>query len=128
MRQDFEAATSALIEVDPYRRSQKNPTTNRQANVSAIDFSAGRGATGVDLRWLPHKYFKKLSDDQKDELTKWMKIQGGKKVIKASRKEAKRKREDAPTPDKNSDIATLWCFNLQTLTLPHRCLIMHKLE
>ena len=103
MHQDFEAAASALIEVDPYRRSQKNPTTNRQANVSAIDFGAGRGSTGVDLRWHPRKEFKKLSDDQKDELTKWMKTQDGKKVIKESRKEAKRKRDEAPTTDKNGE-------------------------
>ena len=27
-RQDFEAAASALIEVDPYRRSQKNTTSS----------------------------------------------------------------------------------------------------
>jgi hypothetical protein len=48
MREDFEAAASALIEVDPYCRSNKvgNP---RDATVSAIDFAAGCGNTGVDL-------------------------------------------------------------------------------
>ena len=72
MRQDFEAAASALIEIDPYRRSQKNPTGNRQANVSAIDFGAGRGTTGVDLRWHPRKDSKKLSEEQKDELNPFL--------------------------------------------------------
>ena len=49
MRNDFEAAASALIEVDPYRRSNKTGGNPRTATVSAIDFSAGRGNTGVDL-------------------------------------------------------------------------------
>merc|ERR1719203_2051318 len=53
VRQDFEAAASALIEVDSYRRSQRQPSANRQANVSAIDFNADHGATGADLRWYP---------------------------------------------------------------------------
>lgn len=48
MRNDFEAAATALIEVDPYKRSSKN-VSNRNANVSALDFNAGRGVTGVDL-------------------------------------------------------------------------------
>ena len=47
MRNDFEAVASALIEVDPYRRSNKSGGTPRTVNVSAIDFSAGRGKTGV---------------------------------------------------------------------------------
>ena len=51
MRNDFETAASSMIEVDPYRRSTRNATRN--ANVSAIDFSAGRGSTGVDLRFHP---------------------------------------------------------------------------
>ena len=59
MRQDFEAAASALIEVDTYRRSQRQPAANHQANVYATSFSAGRGATGVELCWHPRKDFKK---------------------------------------------------------------------
>ena len=69
MRSNFEEAASALIEVDPYKRSIKNQNeSTRQANVSAIDFGAGRDATGVDLRWHHPKEFKKLSSNQKDEL------------------------------------------------------------
>ena len=85
MRNDFEAASSALIEVDPYRRSQRIPPP-RGANVSAIDFNAGRGSTGVDLRWHPTRDFKKLPSDQKDELISWMKTQEGKKLMSESRK------------------------------------------
>ena len=57
----------------------------------------------MDLRWHPRKDFKKLSEDQRDELTKWMKTNDGKKAIKESRKEAKRKREEVPTPDKGDN-------------------------
>ena len=95
MRSDFEAAASSLIEVDPYKRSMRsNPRT---ATVSAIDYSAGRGETGVDLRWHPKSEFNKLSQDQKDELVKWQRSDDGKKLLKASRKNAvdkKRRRDD----------------------------------
>ena len=53
MRNDFEAAASALIEVDPYRWSNKTGHDPRTANISAIDFSAGCGKTGVDIHWHP---------------------------------------------------------------------------
>ena len=40
MREDFEAAASSLIEVDPYRRTSRG--AGRNADVSSIDFKAGR--------------------------------------------------------------------------------------
>ena len=56
MRNDFEGSVNILIVIDPYRRSTSTNTCN--ANVYAIDFSAGRGNTGVDLRFHPnHKFF-----------------------------------------------------------------------
>ena len=56
MRNDFGGAANILIEIDPYCRSTS--TNTRDANVSAIDFSAGREDTGVDLRFHPkHKFF-----------------------------------------------------------------------
>ena len=58
----------------------------QNTNVSAIDFNAGRGSTGVDLRWHPTRDFKKLPSDQKDELISWMKTQEGKKLMSESRK------------------------------------------
>ena len=47
MREDFEAAASSLIKVDPYCRT--NRSSGRNADVSSIDFKAGRGSSGVDL-------------------------------------------------------------------------------
>ena len=96
MRNDFEAAASALIEVDPYKRSNKSTSNTREASINAIDFSAGRGPkTGVDLRWYPRKEFKALPDDQRKELQEWVETQEGKKALRKSRKAAtKRKAED----------------------------------
>ena len=99
MRNDFEMAASALIEVDPYRKGQRGNNNNRTANVSAIDFDAGRGKTGVDLRWHPKSEFKKLTDDQKDELMKWMRTSEGKKVLKKSRDQAEKKRKKEGSGD-----------------------------
>ena len=100
MRNDFEAAASSLIEVDPYKRSMKS--TPRTATVSAIDYSAGRGETGVDLRWHPKSEFNKLSQDQKDELVKWQRSDDGKKLLKASRKTAADKKRRRDDEDKES--------------------------
>jgi len=63
MHSNFEAAASHLIEVDPYHRSsnqQGNNNRGKQANVSAVTF-AGRGKTGVDLRWHTRKEFSALT-------------------------------------------------------------------
>ena len=51
MRNNFEGAASILIEIDPYHRSTR--TNTRDANVSDIYCSAGRGNTVVDLRFHP---------------------------------------------------------------------------
>ena len=83
MRSDFELASSTLIEVDSYTKSMKNPA-GRNANLSAIDFSSGRGSTGVDLRWHPKSEFMKLSKDQRNELSTWLKTDDGQKYKKAS--------------------------------------------
>ena len=95
MRNDFELAASALIEVDPYKRSQKPIPSPRNANISAIDFNAGRGDTGVDLRWHPKGEFMKLTQEQRDELSSWQKTDEGRKTITASRKDALKKRQSS---------------------------------
>ena len=79
MRSNFEDAASALIEVDSYKRSHRNPNSNgqRQANVSSIGFNASRGSSGIDLRWHHPREFRKLSNDQKDELMTWLKTEAG---------------------------------------------------
>ena len=103
MRQDFELAATSMIEVDPYKRSQNNGGT-RQANVSAIDFSAGRGNSGVDLRWHHAKEFRQLSSEEKDELTAWMKTQDGKKAMRKSRNaHDKTKKRKADTGNQGKD-------------------------
>ena len=78
MRNGFEGAANILIEIDLYRRPTR--TNTRDANVSAIDFSAGRGNTGVDLLFHPKHKFLELPQDQKDELTNWLSTNDGKKA------------------------------------------------
>ena len=105
MRKDFELAASYLIEVDPFKRSHKAPQGQIKggANVSAIDFSAGRGGSGVDLRWHHPKEFKALPEDQKDELVKWQKTQEGKKLLEKSREAAASKKRKAEGGVKTRD-------------------------
>jgi len=87
MRSNFEAAASHLIEVDPFRRASRQQGNNNkgtQAQVSAVTF-AGRGKSGVDLRWHTRKEFGALTSDQRDELTAWQNTKEGKKVLKEQR-------------------------------------------
>ena len=70
MRTHFEAAASTLIEFDPYCKYQHSGCGKSDAHVSAIDFSAGCGSTGVDLYWHPKREFKNILEDQRDELVK----------------------------------------------------------
>mmetsp|Transcript_4425 Transcript_4425/g.6467 ORF Transcript_4425/g.6467 Transcript_4425/m.6467 type:complete len:288 (-) Transcript_4425:435-1298(-) len=105
MRINFEAVASALIEVDPYCKSQRSGGGGRGAQVSAIDLSAGRGSTGVDLHWYPKPEFKNLSDDQQYELVKWMRSSDGKRALKKSRgtySEKKRKPHGGGNGDRNT--------------------------
>ena len=74
MRNDFEKAASALIEVDPYVRGRHSNTNKSSAQISAIDFGSGRGDSGVlDLRWHTPAEFKALSHEQRDDLVSWQK-------------------------------------------------------
>ena len=89
MRHDYEAVSSMLIEVLSYKRAQKLPySPGRQANISGVDFSGGRGSSGIYLRWYHPKEFKKLSKDHKYELVDRMHSNDGKKLTKNSRMEA----------------------------------------
>ena len=63
MREDVEAESSSLIEVDPYRRSRRSSDHNDV--LSSIDFNTGRGSSGIDLRWHPKDYFVKLSKEKR---------------------------------------------------------------
>jgi len=100
MRNDFEAAASSMIEVDPYRRTTRN--LPRNANISAIDFGAGRGSTGVDLRFHPKDKFLALPWDQQNELREWLTTKEGKK----SKKEFFKKKDDDKVSDDGSKKRT----------------------
>ena len=63
------------------------------ANISSIDFSAGRDSSGVDLRWYHPKKFKSLSREHKDEVCAWQKTAKGKKILDESRATAANKRK-----------------------------------
>ena len=103
MRQKFEAAATALIEVDPYRRSQRAPGP-RDANIltaEGIDFTDGCGSTGADLRWNPKNYFRKFPDNQKDELMIWFKTDEGNRDRKTSNNKMKSNEYDRNTNKKH---------------------------
>ena len=52
MRHNFEAAASMLIEVEPYKRYQKLPSSpGIKANISGVDFGGGKGSSAVDICW-----------------------------------------------------------------------------
>ena len=94
MRNEFEIAAGSLIEVDPFRRPIRNP--NRSADVSAL---AGRGSTGVDLRFHPKDKFLSLPQDQQQELREWLRTKDGQK----SKKEFFMKSSDAKNEALKSD-------------------------
>ncbi len=105
LRRDFEGAANAMIEVDPYKKSQGAAAkAQREAQISAIDYGAGRGSTGVDLRWHPKSEFKKLPKEQQKELNQWMSSADGKQKMAESRKAHEKKRKDN-SPDKGGSAA-----------------------
>ena len=87
MRHDFEATTNKLIEVYHYNSAHKFPSRpGRKANISGIEFSGGRGPSGVDILWHHPKEFKKLSKDQRYQLVYWVHSNDDKKVMTDSGK------------------------------------------
>ena len=66
MREEFEYASSSLVEVDFCRRLGRSAGLN--ADVLSIDLKSGRGSSGVDLRWHAREELQKVSKHQKDEL------------------------------------------------------------
>jgi hypothetical protein len=106
MREDFELAANALIEVDPYKRAQRPPSGRPNAQVSAIDFGSGRGDTGVDLRWHTPNEFKSLTNEQKQELITWQRSPDGKSSLKKSREDHKSKRKGSNDKGDNKNSPT----------------------
>ena len=62
---DFEAASSHIIEVDPYTCYYNPSNKNIQSNVSYVNFAV-RGKTDVDLRWHNRQNICELYDAHKD--------------------------------------------------------------
>jgi len=60
MKEDFELASSVLIDVDPYHRSKRPSQGKSGAKISSIDFSTRRVKSGVDFRWHHPKELKAL--------------------------------------------------------------------
>jgi len=108
MRESFERAASALIEVDPYKRAQRPAPTNRNANVSGIDFHAGRGNSGVDLRWHPRREFLKLPQNQKDELMEWLGTDPGRAHMAKYKEDRKRKSDQDNKKNGDRDRSGNW--------------------
>ena len=108
MSTDFEKVTSALIKVDPYRRSQRNKGSTKNANVSVIDYTAGRGSSGVHLRWYHPTEFKALTNEQRDELREWNHSQEGKKVLDKSRKAMENRKRKADDDKSKSQGSGSW--------------------
>ena len=50
-------------------RSPPNQGKGEGANVSSINFSAGRGSSGVENRWHHPREFKALSSEHEEELS-----------------------------------------------------------
>ena len=88
MRNDFELAAAQLLPADPVakkrvaagtkRGSAEILETNEEAKVSAFGTKASIGKSGVHLRYHKPEEYKKLSEDQKDELREWRKTKKGK--------------------------------------------------
>lgn len=105
MRSDFEAASNHLIEVDPYKRIRHSSHKSNIANISSVSF-AGRGKTGVDLRWHSRHEFRALTDEQKKELREWQSTGDGRKAVAAAKKQDSASSTKRKARDDNSGSTT----------------------
>jgi hypothetical protein len=106
MSKSFEKAAAALIDVDPFVKG-KHKGGGRTATISSVDYSAGRGGTGVDLRWHTPQEYRALSKEKKDELYQWTQSDVGKEALNKSRevylsgkKKKGKGKDDKETPKK----------------------------
>ena len=82
MRNNFEAAVAFLLPTDPVVKKGKGKRTNAEISAAAGDakqmgtLKAGRGSTGVEFRYYEPKEFRKLTQEQKDELMEYRKKKG----------------------------------------------------
>ena len=78
MRDNFDLAVEALLPVDPYLKHNKGK--KKGAQVSALKGQQD-SKTGVDLRWHTKAEYKKLTREQRMELSEWQKSKSGKDTI-----------------------------------------------
>ena len=91
-RSDFESAVTAILPVDPYKKSRSRHQPKLGANVSSVGNSAGHsapsdgvGTTGVAFKFHDGKAYQKLSAEQKKELHDWRVSPCGKKLSESER-------------------------------------------
>ena len=77
-RNDFELAVAYILPKDPVAKKREignkrgiSSISDVTAEVSAFGDKPGIGKTGVHLRWHSKKEYKKLSQEQMEELMKW---------------------------------------------------------
>jgi hypothetical protein len=77
MREDFEAAVSFILPVDPYSKQKRsNEKTANISDANALQ-NKSQSRTGVDLRWHNPEEYKKLTKDQRIELYAWQRSKEG---------------------------------------------------
>ena len=79
LRNDFERAVALLVPVDPVekKRKGKRPVADISATTA---LKAGRGTSGVELRYHSPKEYAKLTKEQRDELRDHRKKNGSGKA------------------------------------------------
>ena len=100
LREDFEASVTLILPADPVARKKGKNETNRQLEISAIEWKKGIGKTGVELRFHPQPEYSNLSDDQMAELREWRNTEEG-QAAKARDMAKKRKKGPPLSSNKN---------------------------
>lgn len=104
---NLDACIEFLLPVDPVfllqRKGGPKSDTERggrkqrtNVTVSSTTIKSGKGKTGVDFRWHPPDEYHKLSQEQKDEHSAWMRTTAGKETFKAQRKAATSQKRNGP--------------------------------
>ena len=103
-RNDFEAAVAYLLPKDPVARKRiqgskrnVNEISEAEGYTEISSLKPGMGKTGVHLRWYTKEGFRKLSNEQRNELIEWRSQQkeGNNERGPVKGKHVKKKREAA---------------------------------
>ena len=98
-RSNFELMVAYLLPNDPVARKKKgigkrNSFEISSATVGAFGAKKGIGRTGVHLRWHKMSKFKKLTEEQKEELREWRKSKSESKTATKKRLKVDAKEQD----------------------------------